>query len=115
LTPNLQGSRITFVDIDQNRLDGAYNLCKRFASEVGIQLNLEKTTDRRAALKGADFVINTALGAGHYRLREGWQIGRKHGYRLGGSLHIMHDEAFWVNFYQYRLFEAFIQDILEIS
>jgi len=114
LTPNLQGSHITFVDIDQTRLDGAFSLCSRFASEVGIQLNLEKTTDRRAALHEADFVINTALGAGHYRLREGWQIGRKHGYRLGGSLHVMHDEAFWVNFYQYRLFETFIQDILEI-
>jgi alpha-galactosidase len=114
LTPNLAGSVVTFMDIDESRLDGAFNLCRRFAEEVGIQLNLERTTDRRAALQGADFVINTALGAGHHRLREGWEIGRKLGYRIGGSLHILHDEAFWVNFYQYRLFEAFIQDILEI-
>jgi len=85
-----------------------------FADEVGIKLNLVSTTDRREALRGADFVINTALGAGHHRLQEGWEIGLKRGYRLGGSLHIMHDEAFWVNFYQYRLFEAFIQDILEV-
>jgi alpha-galactosidase len=114
LTPNLAGSAVTFMDIDESRLDGAFNLCRRFADEVGIQLNLEWTTDRRAALHGADFVINTALGAGHHRLREGWEIGRKLGYRIGGSLHIMHDEAFWVNFYQYRLFETFIQDILAI-
>lgn len=26
---------------------------------------LERTTDRRAALRGADFVVNTALVAGH--------------------------------------------------
>jgi len=114
LTPNLKGSQVVFMDIDQARLDSAYHLCQRFAEEVGIKLNLVKTTDRREALRGADFVINTALGAGHHRLREGWEIGKKHGYRMGGSLHIMHDEAFWVNFYQYRLFEAFIKDILEI-
>ncbi len=114
LTPNLAGSVVSFMDIDESRLEGAFTLCKRFADEVGIRLDLEKTTDRRTALQGADFVINTALGAGHHRLQEGWEIGRRHGYRIGGSLHILHDEAFWVNFYQYRLFETFIQDILEI-
>jgi alpha-galactosidase len=114
LTPNLAGSLVCFMDLDSSRLDGAFNLCQRFAREVGIQLNLEKTPDRRVALQDADFVINTALGAGHHRLQAGWEIGRRHGYRIGGSLHVMHDEAFWVNFYQYRLFEAFIQDILEI-
>jgi len=114
LTPNLKGSTVTFMDIDEARLEGSYNLCRRYADEVGIKLNLEKTTDRRKALKGADFIINTALGSGHDPLRAGWEIGRKHGYRIGGSLHIMHDEAFWINFYQFRLFEAFIQDIMEI-
>jgi alpha-galactosidase len=81
---------------------------------MGAQLTLEKTLDRRESLKGADFVINTALVAGHDRLAGGWEVGSKHGYRIGGSLHIMHDEAFWVNWYQYRLFESIIQDILEI-
>lgn len=114
LTPNLAGSVVSFMDIDESRLEGACTLCRRFADEVGIRLDLEKTTDRRTALRGADFVINTALGAGHRRLQEGWEIGRRYGYRIGGSLHILHDEAFWANFYQYRLFEAFIQDILEI-
>ena len=114
LTPTLQGSKVTFMDIDDNRLESSFNLCRRYAGEVGIRLDLEKTTDRRQALKGADFIINTALGSGHDHLREGWEIGRRHGYRIGGSLHTMHDEAFWINFYQYRLFEAFVQDILEI-
>jgi len=114
LIPNLAGSVVTFMDIDKSRLNGAFNLCRRFADEVGIKLNLEKTTDRRQALTGADFVINSVLGAGHHRLLEGWEVGRKHGYRIGGSLHIMHGEAFWINFYQYRLFEALMQDILEI-
>ena len=114
LTPNLQGSTISFMDVNQERLDAAHLLCTRFAGEVGITLCLEKTTDRRAALQGADFVINTALIGGHERLRMGWEVARKHGYRFGGSLHVMHDEPFWVNFYQLQLFESVIEDILEI-
>jgi alpha-galactosidase len=85
LTPNLAGSEVTFMDINPSRLDGAYNLCRRYANEVGIPLNLERTTDRRTALQRADFVINTALGASHHRLREGWEIGRQHGYRIEGK------------------------------
>lgn len=114
LTPRLQGSTITFMDNDPDRLEGAYGLCCRYAAETGIQLNLEKTTHRREALLGADFVINTALAAGHQRLQEGWEVGRRNGYRIGGSLHLMHDEAFWVNYHQYRLFESVLEDILEI-
>lgn len=114
LTPNLSGSTITFMDINEERLDAAHALCQRYADEVGNQLILKKTTDRRKALEGADFVVNTALVAGHERLREGWEIAQSLGYRMGGSLHIMHDEAFWINFYQYRLFESVIEDILEI-
>lgn len=114
LTPNLAGSKITFMDINPERLAAAYTLCQRYAAEVGAQLELSQTTNRREALQGADFVINTALSAGHHRLRAGLELGHQHGYRFGGSYHIMHDEAFWINFYQLRLFEAVTQDILEI-
>ena len=114
LTPNLSGSTISFMDIDEGRLNAAHALCSRYAEEIGIPLTLDKTTDRRRSLEGADFVINTALVAGHDHLRAGWEIARQHGYRMGGSLHVMHDEAFWINFYQFRLFESVIQDVLEI-
>lgn len=114
LTPNLRGSAISFMDIDPERLDAAYTLCRRYADAVGNPLTLEKTTDRRASLEGADFVINTALAAGHHRLRAGWDVARAHGYRMGGSLHVMHDEAFWINFYQFRLFDEVIQDVLDV-
>jgi alpha-galactosidase len=114
LTPSLSGSKVTLMDINFERLETVYTLCKRYAEEIGTQLEINSTGNRKEALKGADFVVNAALAAGHYRLRDGWEIGRQLGYRYGGSLHIMHDEAFWVNFYQYRLFESVIQDVLEI-
>ena len=114
LTPNLQGSIITFMDIDEERLDAVHRLCQRYAAEVGIELDLRKTTDRRQALQRAEFVINTALVSGHRAMKEGWEIAKKHDFRFGGSYHILHDEAFWVNFYQFRLFEDVVGDMVEI-
>jgi hypothetical protein len=70
-TPNLAGSTISFMDVDEGRLNAVHDLCCRHAGEVGIRLNIEKTVDRRESLKDADFVVNTALPAGHHGLREG--------------------------------------------
>lgn len=114
LTKNLEGCTVSFMDIDQERLDGSYHLCRRYAEELGVHINFEKTLNREESLQGADFVINTALAAGHHRLQQGWEIARQYGYRWGGSLAIMHDEAFWINFYQLRLFESLAEDILRI-
>jgi len=114
LTPNLAASTISFMDTNRERLDAAHALCQRYAEEVGIGLHLQKTTDRGESLQDADFVINTALAAGHHRLREGLSIALRHGYRFGGSYHIMHDEAFWINFYQMKLFESIVSDMLDV-
>lgn len=114
LTPNLGSPIVSLMDIDEGRLDAAYCLCRRFADEVGSGITIEKTTNRRESIRGASFVINTALVGGHARLWEGWEIAKKYGYRFGGSLHIMHDEAFWVNHYQLKLIEDVCKDILEI-
>jgi len=111
---NLTGSRLSLMDIDLRRLDAICLLAERYLQETGNRLDIEKTTDRRAALEGADFVIHVALDSGHRRLRDGWKIAYENGYRFGGSLHIVHDEAFWVNFYQLRLMESILRDVLEI-
>ncbi len=114
LTPSLYGSTVSLVDINERRLNAVYALMRRLFEEVGARYKLEKTVDRKMALRDADFVINTALAAGHDRLKEGWAVARELGYRFGGSLHVMHDEAFWINFYQFRLFESVIEDVLSI-
>ena len=112
LTPGLQGSTVCLMDIDQERLDAIHALCRRYAEEVGADLNLELTPSRQEALAEANFVVVTALAAGHDRLRAGWAAAEERGYRFGGSLHVMHDEAFWINFYQLRLFDSLMEDIL---
>lgn len=114
LTPNLRDSEICFMDIDEERLDASYTMCKRYSKETGVKLEISKTTDRIECLKGADFVINTVLIGGYKGWKEGWDIGKKHGYRYGGSMHIMHDEAFWINFYQLRMMEEILLDIKEV-
>jgi alpha-galactosidase len=114
LTDGLAGSTVCLMDVDEGRLAAVADLCRRYADEVGARLTVERTTDRRAALDGAEHVVVTALAAGHDRLRAGWEVGAAHGYRFGGSLHVMHDEAFWINFFQYRLFESLAEDVLAI-
>lgn len=109
----LEGATVSLMDINEERLNAAYTLLMRYAGELGTKLRVEKTINRKEALRDTDFVINTALAAGHHRLREGWEIARSLGYRHGGSLHVMHDEAFWINFYQFRLFESILEDILD--
>ncbi len=111
LTPGLSGSIITFMDIDEARLRSVYAMCSRYAQELNADLNLEWTTDRQVALQGSDFVINTAAAESHDHWREGWQIAMNHGYRFGGSFHIIHDEAFWINFYQLRLMDDILRDM----
>lgn len=111
VNPNFDGSEVCLMDVDERRLNGIYGLCKRYIEQDSRDLKLEKTMDREEALKGADFVLDVALDYGHARLREGWEVAKELGYNFGGSLHIMHDEAFWVNFFQLKLMEDIYLDM----
>jgi alpha-galactosidase len=113
-TPNLAGSRVSFMDVDEDRLATCQRLCSRYAEETNAKLTLEATLDRRESLKGADFVVNTALPGAHSRMVEGMEIGRRYGYRFNGSYHVMYDEAFWINYEQLRFFDSLTEDMLEL-
>ena len=97
LTESLRDSDICFMDIDEKRLRAACALCSRLADELGTPLKITGTTDRAACMRGADFIVDTILIGGYQHYQEGWDIAEKWGYRRGGSLHVMHDEAFWIN------------------
>src|SRR4030042_4553572 len=101
------------MDIDAERLDDVYRLFARFLQEDGSRLRIEATLDRRHSLQGADFVIDTAMVANYDQWRKGWDIAHRLGYRFGGSLHVMHDEAFWINFHQLNLMESILQAMID--
>ena len=105
LTESLAGSHVCFMDIDESRLEMVHRLAERYVRELGVDLSFDRTTDRREALRDADFVINTAA-----RTREHWgearELVRKHGYYSGAS--------FGVSFYNLRLMLEVARDMEQI-
>jgi alpha-galactosidase len=59
LTPALQESTITLMDIDPQRLAQAHDLVQAIADRRGVQARVEATTERRQAVQDADYVITT--------------------------------------------------------
>lgn len=54
-----QGCHITLMDINQDGLELIYTLGTKFFRNADADLTLERTTDRRTALAGADFVLTS--------------------------------------------------------
>jgi alpha-galactosidase len=65
LTEGLAGSHVSFMDIDEGRLDMIYKLASRYAKQLGSSMTFDKTTNRQAALKDSDFVVSTVYVLGH--------------------------------------------------
>jgi alpha-galactosidase len=57
--PELRGSTITLMDIAQEPLDMVTAFAKKIVSQHGFNTKIESTTNRREALKDADYVIVT--------------------------------------------------------
>ncbi len=83
LTEELNGSQISFMDINAERLTMIHKLAERYAKELGADLRFESTLDRRAAMKDADFVINTASVVSHEGAISQKEVAQKHGYYYG--------------------------------
>lgn len=50
--------RVAFTDINEHNLDMVAKLCQRDIEANGLDIEIESTTDRRAALKDAKYVFN---------------------------------------------------------
>lgn len=59
--PALRDASIALMDIDKERLSYSKQACERIVKEGGYPARIEATTDRAAALKGADAVVITIL------------------------------------------------------
>ncbi len=115
INEHFKGSTVTLVDINDDRLNAIYGLCTRYKEELGADINIVKTKDRIEGMKGADFVLNVALDGGHERFKRCIEVAYNNGYRFGGSLHVCHDEGFYINFHQLSLMEDILTDMLEIA
>jgi alpha-galactosidase len=59
LTPVLQDSTISLMDIDPDRLAQARDLVQAIIDRRGLAARVEATTDRLEAVEDADYVITT--------------------------------------------------------
>jgi alpha-galactosidase len=57
LSPALQDSTITLMDIDPIRLTQAQSVIKTMIKSRGLKAHVKTTTDRRDAIRGADYVL----------------------------------------------------------
>lgn len=85
LQESLRGSTVSFVDIKAERLEMIHRLAVRYAAELGVDLRFEQTADRCAALRDADFVVNTAARS-HDDEEAERAVGETHGYYRGVRL-----------------------------
>ena len=58
-TLSLKDSRISLMDIDEDRLQVIGDFAKKLFAEVGSEAQIETTTDRRKSLADADYVLTT--------------------------------------------------------
>ena len=70
LTPALQESILSLMDIDPARLAQARDMVQALIERRGLKARVEATTDRREAVRGADYVVTTFQQGGldAYRL-----------------------------------------------
>ncbi len=65
LAKELYGSEVWLMDVDANRFQRSYVLMRKYFQEVGANFTVEMTTDRKGAVKDADFVLNIAFSIGY--------------------------------------------------
>ena len=111
------GSTMTLVDINKDRLDAVHELGSRYIRDLGTDIKLEKTLDRRAAMRGADYVVNTAMPGGHEHQEAMRAVGQDHGYYMGvdnAEHNFVWDYFSILGFKQYRLALDIASDMEEI-
>jgi len=96
LSDLLPGSTIVLHDINKNKLEMIYELLIAENKIIGNKFNIERTTNRATAFKGADFIISSIEIGDRYELwRQDYEIPREYGSTQilgecggpGGSLH----------------------------
>lgn len=100
---HFKGSEVVLVDLDAERLDIVRRMAQKMSDQLGAGIKITATTDRRAALPGADAVLTSFRPGGFEARYLDESIPLKHGYigqetqGAGGffmamrSLHVIRD------------------------
>jgi len=78
-TPSLSASEFALMDLNQPKLQRVENYIRRLIAKAGLKATVWSTTDRRAALKGADYVITTFQIGGMDAFQLDYEIPKKYG------------------------------------
>jgi alpha-galactosidase len=78
-TPALANSEYRLMALSHTRLDKMEDFVKRMIKDNGVQATVVATTDRRAALKDADYVVVTIQSGGVAEFRQDYEIPLKYG------------------------------------
>ena len=78
-TPALHGAEVVIEDIDAASVPRMVGLVEHIARVRGIPLSATGTTDQRAALAGADFVVVAISTGGFASMRHDLEIPARHG------------------------------------
>jgi alpha-galactosidase len=79
LTPALQDCTISLMDIDDGRLRQAQEIVQAIADRLGVKATIEATTDQRAAVTDANFVVTTFQAGGLEAYKLDIEIPEKYG------------------------------------
>ncbi len=77
--PELRGTTIALHDIDPERLETAGMMARWTSEQLGAEAKIEEHLDRRAALNGADFVVNMVQIGMHEATLLDFEIPKKYG------------------------------------
>lgn len=80
-TPELKGWTLSLVDIDEENLERMYGLALAMNEASGMELNIEKTMERREVLPGADYIVNSLAIERCDLWKEDFRIPLKYGIR----------------------------------
>ncbi|WP_227377194.1 alpha-glucosidase/alpha-galactosidase [Haladaptatus halobius] len=77
--PELQGSRLSLMDIDSERLNRSASAADAMLAENNVEATIETTTDRRTALDDADYVLNMIHVGGREPFKNEIRIPQQYG------------------------------------
>jgi alpha-galactosidase len=77
--PSLQDAEVALMDIHQGRLDMIHALGTKLVEQEGLPATISKTTERRRALEGADYVICSIQVGGLEMYEHDVEIPRRYG------------------------------------